>query len=563
MNSPSLARWIPALSWLRAYDRTWLRGDVVAGITLAAYLLPAALGDASLANLRPEAGLYACLFGGLVFWIFCGSRYTALSVTSAISLVIGASLGEITGGNTARFATLAAGTALLVSLIAFVAWLAKAGVLVHFISESVMTGFKCGVALFLASTQLPKLFGFHGAHGSFWANTGFFFAHLGETNTTSLLVGGVALALLVLGKIFLKHKPVALFVVIGGIIAASTLSLETHGVSLIGAVPQGIPPLKVPLLAWRDLNNLLPLALACFLLGAVETAAIGRMFVAKHGGRFDANQENLALAASNLLAGFGGGFPVSGGTSQSLVNEEAGAKTPLSTALAAVFILVVVIFFSHLLSQLPQPVLASVVLVAIAGLLKLSTLKDLWRNDRSEFVVAIAAFAGVLTFGLLRGVMLGALISLVQLARVSSRPHVALLGRIPGTRRFSDCDRHADNELIPRVMIFRPESALIYFNVDNVCEAILGRVRVEATPPKLVVLDLSAAPLVDMQSAHTLASMADELSAMTIQFHAVEPRSSVRDRLRREGVDIKMGGIDRFTTVADVIDHFFGEVRGD
>jgi high affinity sulfate transporter 1 len=559
MSSPSLGRWVPALAWLRAYDRSWLRSDVLAGVTLAAYLLPAAMGDASLANLRPEAGLYACLFGGLVFWIFCGSRYTVVSVTSAISLVIGSSLGEITGGNTTRFGALAAGTALLVSLIAFIAWLAKAGVLVHFISESVMTGFKCGVALFLASTQLPKLFGFHSAHGSFWENAGFFFKHLGETNATSLLVGGIALAVLILGKILLKHKPVALFVVIGGIIAASALSLETHGVKLIGAVPQGIPPLKVPVLNWHDLNNLLPLALACFLLGAVETAAIGRMFAAKHGGRFDANQENLALAASNLFAGLGGGFPVSGGTSQSLVNEEGSAKTPLSTALAAVFILVVVLFFSHLLSALPQPVLAAVVLVAVAGLFNLSTLKELWVDDRSEFVVAIAAFAGVLTFGLLRGVMLGALISLVQLMHVSSRPHVALLGRIPGTRRFSDRDRHEDNELIPNVMIFRPESALIYFNVDNVCEVILSRVRVEATPPKLVVLDLSAAPLVDMQSAHTLASMADELTAMRIQFHAVEPRSSVRDRLRREGVDIKLGGVNRFTTVADVIDHFLGE----
>src|SRR5213596_3928215 len=493
MSSPSLARWIPALTWLRTYDRSWLRNDVFAGITLAAYLLPAALGDASLANLPPEAGLYACLFSGLVFWIFFGSRYTAVSVTSAISLVIGASLGENTGGDTMRFGALAAGTALLVSLIAFIAWLAKAGVLVHFISESVMTGFKCGVALFLASTQLPKLFGFHAAHGSFWANTGFFFNHLNETNTTSLLIGAIALALLMFGKIFLKHKPVALFVVIGGIIAATTLSLETRGVKLIGAVPQGIPPLKVPTLYWRDLNELLPPALACFLLGAVETAAIGRMFAAKHGGRFDANQENLALAASNLFAGLGGGLPVSGGTSQSLVNEEGGAKTPLSTALAAIFILVVVLFFSPLLSALPQPVLAAVVLVAIASLLKLSTLKELWRSDRTEFVVAVAAFGGVLTFGLLRGVMIGAAISLVQLVRASSHPHVALLGRIPGTRRFSDCARHADNERIPKVMIFRPESGLVYFNVDNVCDAILSRVRGEAIPPKLVVLDLSAA----------------------------------------------------------------------
>ena len=151
----ALARWIPAVGWLRAYDRTWLRGDLVAAITLAAYLLPAALGDASLANLPPEAGLYACLFGGLVFWLFCSSRHTAITVTSAISLLIGASLGEIAGGDTTRFGALAAGTTLLVALIAFIAWLAKAGVIVNFISESVMVGFKCGVALFLASTQLP------------------------------------------------------------------------------------------------------------------------------------------------------------------------------------------------------------------------------------------------------------------------------------------------------------------------------------------------------------------------------------------------------------------------
>ena len=560
MSSPSLARWIPALTWLDSYNRSWLRSDILAGITLAAYLLPAALGDASLANLPPEAGLYACLFGGLVFWAFCGSRYTAISVTSAISLVIGTSLGEMTGGNTMRFSALAAGTALLVSFIAFIAWLAKAGVMVNFISESVMTGFKCGVALFLASTQLPKLFGFHGAHGSFWGNAGFFFKHLGETNSISLLVGGIALAFLIIGKVFLKHKPVALFVVIGGIVAASALSLEARGVKLIGTVPQGLAPLRLPAVYWHDLNELLPLALACFLLGAVETAAIGRMFVAKHGGRFDANQENLALAASNLVAGVGSGFPVSGGTSQSLVNEEGGARTPLSTALAAVFILVVVLFFSHLLSALPQPVLAAVVLVAVASLLKLSTLKELWHNDRPEFVVAMAAFLGVLTSGLLRGVMIGAAISLVQLVRESSRPHIGLLGRIPGTRRFSDRERHLDNELIAGVMIFRPESGLVYFNVDYVSETILNRVNAEPTTPKLVVLDLSAAARVDMQSAHTLASMAEELTAKGIQFHAVEPRSSVRDRLRKEGVDSKLGGINRFSTVADVIDSFHSEL---
>ena len=384
-----------AFTWLRNYQPAWLAADAIGGVTLAAYLLPAAIGDASLANLPPQAGLYACLFSGLVFWIFCGSRFTSITVTSAISLVLGVSLAEIAGGDAWRFTSLAIGTAFLVAVIAFVAWLAKAGVLVHFISESVMIGFKGGVAFFLASTQLPKLFGFRGAHGSFWENTEFFFKHLNETNSTSVVVGGVALVILLAGKFLLKNKPVALLVVIGGIVAASALSLDARGVKLLGPVPQGIPTLRVPALSWHDLNQLLPVAFACFLLGAVETAAIGRMFVAKHGGRFDANQESLALAVSNFAAGLGGGFPVSGGLSQSLVNESSGARTPLSTPLAAICLLIVVVFFSHRLSALPQPVLAAVVLSVITGLFKFSALKQLWHHDRPEFVVALAAFGGV------------------------------------------------------------------------------------------------------------------------------------------------------------------------
>ncbi len=545
---------LPIPDWLKRYESKWLRGDALAGLTLAAYLLPAGLGDASLANLPPEAGLYACLFSGLVFWLFCSSRHTAITVTSAISLLVGASLGEIAGGDTTRFGVLAAGTALLVAALAFIAWLAKAGSIVNFISESVMVGFKCGVALYLASTQLPKLFGIHGAHGDFWENSGHFLKHLHETNPVSLAVGGAALAVLVLGKVFLKHKPVALFVVVGGIAASALLGFEARGVKLLGAVPQGLPPLGLPAIQWADLNDLLPLALACFLLGAVETAAIGRTFAAKHGGRLDANQEFLALAAANLAAGLGRGFPVSGGMSQSLVNEGGGAKTPLSGAVAAAIILVVVLFFSNLLSALPQPVLAAVVLVAVTGLFKFSTLKQLRHANRTEYVVAISALVGVLSSGLLRGVLIGAVISLVLVIHSAARPHVALLGRIPGTRRFSDRQRHPDNELIPGVLIFRPESGLFYFNMDHVRDTILDRVRAETTPPKLVVLDLSAAPRVDMHGAHMLAELADELTAAGIRIQAVEARSSVRDRLRNEGVDAKLGMINRFTSVADAVE---------
>lgn len=547
---------VPALRWLPAYERGWLRSDAVAGLTLAAYLIPAGLGDASLARLPPEAGLYACLFGGLVFWLFCSSRHTTITITSAISLLIGASLGGIAGGDPSRFGALAAATALLVSLIAFMAWLAKAGAIVNFISESVMTGFKCGVALFLASTQLPKLFGFHGEHGDFWENSAYFLRHVNETNAAALAIGAAALAVLVLGKVFLANKPVALFVVVGGIVASSALGLDARVVKLLGEVPQGLPAIGLPAIHWADLNALLPLAIACFMLGAVETAAIGRMFTAKHGGRLDANQEFLALAVSNLAVGLGRGLPVSGGMSQSVVNEGGGARTPLSGAVAAGLVLVVVLFFSQLLRDLPQPVLAAVVLVAVAGLFKVSALRQMWRSDRKEFTVAMAAFLGVLGSGLLRGVMIGAVISLVQLIRLASQSPVAVLGRIPGTRRFSDRERHPDNEPTPGVLPLRVESSVVYFNVERVCDAVRDRIRERATRPGLVVLDLSSAAYVDLQGAHALAALGDELGAAGMKLQVVEARAVVRDRLRHEGVDARLGGVNRFTSVADAVEAF-------
>jgi SulP family sulfate permease len=216
----------------------------------------------------------------------------------------------------------------------------------------------------------------------------------------------------------------------------------------------------------------------------------------------------------------------------------------------------VVLFFSHLLAALPQPVLAAVVLVAVAGLFNLAALKELWRGDRPEFVVAMAAIVGVLGQGLLRGVMIGAIISLVLLIRRASRPHVAFLGRIAGTRRFSDRERHPGNELIPGVLIFRPEASLLYFNMDHVRDTILDRVRAEAPPPRLVVLDLSAAAYVDLHAAHMLAGLVEELKGAGIHAQPVEARSPVRERLRTVGGDARFGEVTRFTSVADVIDDF-------
>jgi SulP family sulfate permease len=552
-------RWytiFPVLTWLPAYQPTWLRADLVAGVTLAAYLMPAGLADASLANLPPEAGLYACLFSGLVFWLFCSSRHTAITVTSAISVLVGASLGDLAGGDPSRFWALASCTALIVGLLGFIAWLAKAGVIVNFISESVLIGFKCGIALFIASTQLPKLFGFKGSHGDFWERSGYFFSHLPDTNLASLLLGVGAFALLLLGKRFLKNKPVALFVVIAGIITASRMDLGSLGVKLLGQVPQGLPPFGLPAVHVSDLNDLLPLALGCFLLGMVETAALGRMFAVKHGYRFDPNQELLGIASANVMAGLGHGFPASGGMSQSLVNESGGARTPLSGFIAALLMLLIVLFVSGVLRYLPQPVLAAIVLMAVTGLFNVTALRHLWRADRAEFVVAMAALLGVLGSGLLRGVLIGAIISLVQLLRRASRPHVAFLGRIPGTRRFSDMARHPDNEPVPGALVVRVEAGLLYFNAEHVRDAVAARLRAEATPPRIVILDLSASPHMDIQACGVVMNIADDIKAVGARLQIVEARSSVRDRLRAEGIEEHVSQVNRFTSVADAVEDF-------
>jgi MFS superfamily sulfate permease-like transporter len=263
----------------------------------------------------------------------------------------------------------------------------------------------------------------------------------------------------------------------------------------------------------------------------------------------------MAVGVSTLAVGFGQGFSVSGGMSQSAVNEGAGAKTPLSGAFAALCVLVVVLFFSELLSTLPQPVLAAVVLVAVMGLVNVAAIKHLWRTDIREFIIAMVALFGVLGQGLLRGVAIGAVISLVILIRRASLPPIATLGRIPGTRRFSDRERHPENETVPGMLVLRPGASLLYFNINYVCDTIEERVRADPET-KLVLLDMSEVTIVDMHAAEMLGRLADELAAKGIRIRAVEAHSQVRDRLRKEGLDEKFGGIDRLQTVDDIAEGF-------
>ncbi len=526
---------IQVRTWLAAYDRRALGADLVAGVTLAAYMLPAAIGDASLAGLPAQAGLYACLFGGLIFWALCSSRVTAISVTSAISLLIGASLGAMDHGDPARHAALAASTALLVATIAVAAYVLRAGVVVNFFSETVLVGFKVGVACVLASTQLPKLFGFGATHGDFWEAMAHFLRSLGDTSPVALGVGAAALAVLVAGKRLFKNQPVALFVVVAAIAAARLLHLDAHGVKLIGDVPSGLPWPALPVIERHEIEALLPLATACFLLAAVETSAIGRMFADRHGYRLDATQEFLAIGGSNLAAGLFGGLPISGGTSQSLVNEAGGARTPMSGLVAALAIAVVALLLTGLLHDLPQPVLAAVVLAAVTGLVDVHKLRAIWRFDRTEFAVTAAAVIGVLGSGLLNGVLIGVALSIFLLIRRAAHPRVTEVARVPGTSYFADIVRHPENERVPGVIVVRPEGSVVYFNVDHVRDRIAELVAQHPAPVRGIVLMMAAVPFLDLAGCELVLELKNTYEQRGIAFRLAEARDAVCDALTRAG----------------------------
>lgn len=546
-------RAVPALSWLRTYKLEWLRGDVVAGITLAAYLMPAGIGDASLAGLRPEAGLYACLFSGLVFWLFTSGKQTAVTVTSAISLLVGSTLAPMAAGDPDRYWAMASATAVMVSALAFIAWLFRAGSVVNFISESVLVGFKCGVALYLASSQLPKLFGVKGGHGDFWEKSEVFLGHLGDTNPSSLLMGGVALAVLLAGKRLLPGKPVALLVVVAGLLIGANMDLASHGVKLLGEVPQGMPDIRRWSLDREDFTKLLPLAMACFLLGAVETAAIGRMFARKHDYRLDSNQEFLALAGANLAAGIGQGFPTSGGMSQSLVNESGGARSPLSGFIASLFMLVVILFLSGFLRHLPQPVLAAIVLAAVTGLFNVKALRHIWRFSRAEFAVAIAALLGVLGSGLLTGVLIGAILSILLLLRRAKSPPTTELGRVSGTEYFADRIRHPENETVPGVFIFRCSGGMFYFNVDFIRDRFFELLSRRDDPIHAAVFFLGNVPALDLAGAEMLEELNEEMIKRGMAFRLAEAHGELREALRRAGFESHYGAVDADQTVTAVL----------
>jgi len=534
---------------------------MVAGVTLAAYAIPVSLAYASLAGLPPQTGLYCFLAGGIGYALFGSSRHLAIGPTSAISLVFGLTLAHLARQDAGRLLELTTLSTLTVALFFALAWLMRLSVVVNFISESILVGFKAGAALSIAITQLPKLFGVKGGGEDFLGRAWTLLGQLGETNLVVLAVGLAAMALLLMGDKWFPGRPIALGVVALALVAVPALGLPAYGVSVVGDLPAGLPSFMGAHLGFTYLDmgtgrQIAQLGFACFLLSYIESVSAGRAFAVKHGYELDARQELLGLGVANLLAGLFQGYPSAGGLSQSAVNEKAGARTPLSLIFTSATLGLVLLFLTGLFGNLPNAVLAAVVLVAVKGLIDFRELRHLFLVSRLDFAAALVALVGVLLLGILDGIIFAGAASLLMLLHRASTPHVAFLGRIPGTDHFSDLARHPDNHAIPGVLIFRVEAPVLYFNVDHILRDVLGRVR--GLPPglRLVVCDLSNSAYVDLAGARMLTRLHTELAAMGAELRLMGAHGAERDILRAEGLEHRVGPIHRDTSLADVLAAF-------
>jgi sulfate permease, SulP family len=548
-------RYIPSAFWLADYRAAWLGGDIVAGVTLAAYAIPVSLAYASLAGLPPQVGIYGYLLGGIGYAFFGSSRQLAIGPTSAISLMIAGSVSLMAEGDAQRYAQIASLAAFTVALLCLISWALRLSALVKLISNSILVGFKAGAALTIAMTQLPSFIGTPGGGHNFFERLILFVGQLGNVNYTVLMVGFVAIALLFAGERLLPGKPTALAVVAIAIIAASALDLPALGVPITGRIPPGLPTLEGPALRLRDVEGIFPLAIGCLLLAYIEGVSAARTFAAKHGYALDPRQEFLGVGVANLAAAFGHGYPVAGGLSQSAVNDKAGARTPLALVFASVALALCLVFFTGLLENLPKAVLASVVLVAVSGLLDFPAMVRMWRVSRLDFYAAAIAFCAVLMLGILQGILLAALASVLMLLARVSLPHVAFLGRVPGTNNYSDLARHPENEpLGGNAVAFRPEASLIYVNADSVLESVLEHIRTtDSSNVRRVICDLSASPFIDLAGSKMLHELYDELASHGITLRIVGARGRVRDLLRADGIGERVGGIHRTITLESVL----------
>ena len=557
-----VARLVPILGWARRYDRSWLRSDVIAGVTVTALVVPKNLGYAEIARVPIENGLYAAAAGAILYGIFGTSRQISTGPSSALAAVAGSAVLSTGISNepdaAAIVAAIAVGAGLLFILLSFL----KMGWIAQFISRAVITGFLFGAAIDVVTGELPKITGSDGSGDNAWQKFWSWLKGLDGLDGTTLLVGLLSLAALFGLRAVSPKFPGALVVVIGGLLASAVFDLGDNGVALVGDVPRGLPSFAVPdlhLVADHALLVLLA-SVAIVMIGFSQSAGDARYFAAKNGYRVDINQESLAQGAANVGAGLFQGIPVSTSLSASSLNDSAGAKSQVATLTTGAAVILTLIVFAPLFSDLPKAVLGAVIIEAVTtGMMDFGELHRLYLVKRSDFWIAMAAIAGVVLAGVLAGVVIGVVLSLVWLLRVATSPAMPHLGRVKGTHVFREIDEHPDDERIPGVIALRLEGALFFVTADSLEDRIEELVGTAEHPASVVVLDFQSVYIVDSQGAAKLGEIADNLHAKGISFRLARVKPPVREVLERDGIVERIGPGNFYLDVNQAVEAYLAK----
>jgi SulP family sulfate permease len=554
---PALARYVPITTLPRTYPRSWLRPDLLAGITSWVVMVPVALAYAGLAGVPPEVGLTTAFAAMAAYAIFGTSRHLKVTASSTMAIMSAAVVVDLAAGDPARYLALTSALALIVGLMLVAAGVARLGFVADFLTKSVVTGFIFGLAITIVIGQIPKLMGVPSGSGSVPDQLRQIVAEIPDTNPYTLAVGLVSLVVILVLRVISRRIPGPLIALVIGLVAVPLLGLQAHGVSVVGEVATGLPSLSVPVVPLSTLPLLAVGAAGIVFLAVGESVGSGRAFAARHHYEIDADQELLALGAANLSVGLFGGFTTDASLSQTATAEAAGAKSQVASLVTAALILATAVFLAPAFANLPNAVLGAIVIAASLSLMDVGEMRRYWAWRRTDFLIALAALIGVVMTTVLIGLVIAVLLSVAFLLYRASRPYVASLGRMPGYRAtFGDLLRHPDARPIPGLLVVRLDAPLYFFNANVARTQIRDLLRARTPAPHGLLIDLAATADLDVTTTDMLFELVADLEAASIEVMLAQVKGSVRDRLRRTGLMTRIGEDRLYLSIGSAVTDF-------
>lgn len=565
MQKRKLKLFLPILDWLPTYGSQEFRGDLAAGLTIGGMLIPQGMAYAKLAGMPPINGLYAALLPGLVYAIFGTSRQLSVGPVAIASLLVAAGVGQLAPEGTQAFVQLAFTLAVMVGILKLIFGFFRLGFLVNFLSNPVIAGFTSAACLIIVARQLKPLFGLDfKRQSSFFDTIQAVGANFTELHYPTFAIGTAGIAIILISKKINKLLPAQLFAVILGTFAVWYFNLDNAGVKIVQDIPEGLPFFIVPELDFSTLKSLFPSALTITLVGFVQAVAVAKVMQEKHKTyRIKPNQELAALGLSNIVGSFFQSFPVTGGFARTAANDSAGAKTPLAGVISCVLVGLVLLYLTPVFYYLPASILAAIIITAVLKLFNWREAISLWNKDKRDFTMMLVTFAATLLIGIEEGILTGVALSLAMMIFYSTRPHVAELGRIPGTNHFRNVRRFKGVELRPDVTILRFDAQLYFANAEYFREQVEDYSRRKGDDLRLIILNSYGISNIDSTAFSTLIEIQEELHNKGIRLFFIGVIGPVRDLFKSGKVVDKFGENHFFVSIQDALDFYDNEKSPD